>query len=219
MIRLTSPINLLLLAIGIVATAAGFLLISPNIDLPVHWGLDGQVDAMLPRNWALLQMPGAVAAVWLIFWAIGRWGNRERQQASTHVMNAALPAVTGLLILVQVLIVLVGLGYPVDVVRAIVIGLALLEIVLGNALPKSQPNWVAGIRIPTTLNDPANWQATHRLTGLLMMLGGLATFIAALLLSASGPLLIAVLAALLVPIVVGTVYSLVHAARSRRPAA
>jgi uncharacterized membrane protein len=219
MIRLTSPINLLLLAIGIAATAAGFLLVSPSIDLPVHWGLDGQIDATLPRNWALLQMPGAIAGVWLIFWAIGRWGNRERQQASTHVLNAALPAVTGLLVLVQILIVLVGLGYPVDVVRAVVIGLALLEIVLGNALPKSQPNWFAGIRIPTTLNDPANWQATHRLTGLLMMVGGIAAFVAALVLSASGPLLIAVLAALVVPLVIGTIYSLVYAVRSRGPAA
>lgn len=214
MIRLTSPINLLLLAVGIAATAAGFLLVSPGIDLPIHWSLNGQIDATLPRNLALLQMPAAVAGVWLIFWAIGRFGNAERQQASTHVLNAALPAVTGLLVLVQILIVLVGLGVAVDVIRAIVVGLALLEIVLGNALPKSQPNWVAGIRIPTTLNDPGNWQATHRLTGLLMMLGGVVTFVAALVVSASSVLLITVLASLLVPVAVGVVYSLVYARRS-----
>jgi uncharacterized membrane protein len=215
MIRLTSPINLLLAAIGIAATIAGFLFVPMNIDLPIHWGLDGQIDATLPRNWALLQMPAAIASVWVIFWAIGRYGNAERRQASTHVMNAALPAITGLLVLAQILIVMVGLGIPVDVVRTIVIGLALLEIVLGNAMPKSQPNWVAGIRIPTTLNDAANWQATHRLTGLLMIAGGIATFIAALIWPASAPLLIATLAALFLPLAIGIAYSLAYARRTR----
>jgi uncharacterized membrane protein len=216
MIRLTSPINLLLAAIGIAATIAGFLFVPMNIDLPIHWGLDGQIDATLPRNWALLQMPAAIAAVWAIFWAIGRYGNPERQQASTHVMNVALPAITGLLVLVQILVVLVGLGVPVDVVRAIVIGLALMEIALGNAMPKSQPNWVAGIRIPTTLTDAANWQATHRLTGLLMIIGGVATFVAALILPASTPLLIVTLAALFLPLAIGIAYSLAYASRARR---
>lgn len=218
MINLRAPLNLLLAAIGTAATIAGFLLVPMNIDLPVHWGLNGQVDGMLPRNWALLQMPAVVAAVWLIFWLIGRYGNAERQRASTHVMNVALTAITALMVLIQILIVLVGLGIAVDVVRGVVIGLALLEVALGNAMPKSQPNWVAGIRIPSTLNDPANWQATHRLTGLLMILGGVASFVAAVFLSASLPLLLVVLGALILPLVIGSVFSLVYAARHRRGA-
>jgi uncharacterized membrane protein len=149
----------------------------------------------------------------VIFWAIDRWGNAGRKEAATHLMNVALIAVTGLLVLVQILIVLVGLGVSVDVVRAIAVGLGLMELVLGNALPKSQPNWLAGIRIPTTLRDPTNWQATHRLTGLLMMLGGIVTLVAAIVLPASFALLGILLAALLLPLVVGVAYSLFYAAR------
>ncbi|MEO6395088.1 MAG: SdpI family protein [Devosia sp.] len=216
MIRFNAPINLLLVGIGLAATIAGFLFVPMNIDLPVHWGLDGQIDAMLPRNWALLRMPATIAGVWAIFWAINRFGNAERRQASTYVMNVALTAVTGLMVLFQILIVLVGLGVAVDVVKAIVIGIALMEIVLGNAMPKSQPNWVAGIRIPTTLNDPANWQATHRLTGVLMILAGVGLFVAALIWPTTLQLLLALIAAWLVPLTIGSLYSLVLAGRARR---
>lgn len=216
MIHFRSPLNLVLLAIGLAATIAGFLFVPMNLDLPVHWGLNGQVDGMLPRNWALLQLPVIVTSIWALFWAIARYGNKERQQASTYVLNVALTAITGLMVLIQILIVLVGLGVAVDVVKALVTGIALMQVALGNIMPKSQPNSVAGIRIPSTLNDAANWQATHRLTGLLLIAGGVALFVTALLVPASPALILAILASILVPLLLGSIYSLVLAARVRR---
>ncbi|MEQ1771770.1 MAG: hypothetical protein ABL879_18235 [Devosia sp.] len=108
MIRLFSPLNLVLIAVGAVVTLAGFLLVPINADLPVRWGFDLRPVLFMPRNLALVQMPLAGAAVWLVFWAIRRWGNPERQAHSAVAMNIALPAVTGVLILAQVAIVLSG---------------------------------------------------------------------------------------------------------------
>jgi uncharacterized membrane protein len=215
MIRFRSPTNMTFVVLGVLATIAGFLLVPAEMALPAHWGIDGQPDAFLPRHWALLQMPAVIAAVWVIFYAIQRWGNRERRQASTHVMNVALTAITGLFVLIQVLVVLVGMGIAVDVVRGVLVGVALLEIALGNAMPKSQPNTVAGIRIPTTLADPANWQATHRLGGILMIIGGVAFLAAALVLPVGWWLFGALLAAFLLPMIVASLYSLAYA-RSHR---
>ena len=215
MIRFRSPLNIAFVILGLLATVAGFVLVPGDAMLPAHWGVDGQPDMFLPRHWALLQMPAVIAAVWVIFWAIDRWGNSERRQASTHVMNVALTAITALFVLIQVLVVLVGMGIAVDVVRGVLVGVALLQIALGNAMPKSQPNYVAGIRIPTTLADPANWQATHRLAGILMILGGLANLAAAILLPVGVMLFVVFLAAFLLPMIVASLYSLAYA-RSHR---
>ena len=215
MIRFRSPLNIAFVVLGILATIAGFVLVPADMRLPSHWGIDGQPDMFLLRNWALLQMPAIIAAVWVIFYAIQRWGNRDRQQASTHVMNVALTAITGLFVLIQVLVVLVGMGIAVDVVRAVLVGVALLEIALGNAMPKSQPNYVAGIRIPTTLADPANWQATHRLGGVLMIVGGIAFLGLAVFLPIGWWLFGALFAAFLLPMIIASLYSLAYA-RSHR---
>jgi uncharacterized membrane protein len=211
MIRFGSPLNLTFLALGLLATLAGFLLIPAGMALPAHWGVDGQPDLVLPRNWALLQIPAIVAAIWVIFWAIARWSSRERQEASTHVMNVALTALTALLVLIQILLLLVGTGVEVDVVRIVLVGVALLQVALGNVFPKSQPNHVAGIRIPTTLADPANWQATHRLAGILMILSGLAFLAAAIVLPVGLWLLAAFVAAWIIPLAASSLYSLSYA--------
>jgi uncharacterized membrane protein len=215
MIRFRSPLNIAFLVLGALATVAGFVLIPADMALPTHWGLDGQPDMFLPRSLALLQTLAIIAALWGLFYAIQRWGNRDRQQASTHVMNAALTTLTGLFALVQILVVLLGVGVQVDVVRGIVVGVAILQIALGNAFPKSQPNYVAGIRIPTTLADPGNWQATHRLAGILMILGGLAGLAAAALLPVGVWLLVVVLAAFLLPLILASLYSLAYARTHR----
>jgi uncharacterized membrane protein len=215
MIRFRSPLNIAFVVLGVLGTIAGFLLIPGSMALPAHWGIDGQPDMMLPRNWALLQMPAAIAAVWAIFWAITRWGNSERRQASTHVMNVALTAITGLFVLIQVLVVLVGLGVAVDVVRAVLVGVALLQIALGNAFPKSQPNYLAGIRIPTTLADPANWQATHRLGGMLMIIAGIAFLVAVVVLPVGWWLFAALLASFLGPMLIASLYSIAYARTHR----
>lgn len=211
MIRFRSPLNIAFIVMLVAATTVGFILIPSSMALPAHWGIDGQPDMHLPRNWALLQIPAAVGAIWAIFWAIQRWGNSERQQASTHVMNVALTALTALFVLVQVLVVLVGLGVAVDVVRTVLVGVALMQIALGIAFPKSQPNHVAGIRIPTTLADPANWQATHRFAGILMILSGIAFLTAAAFLPIGLWLLGAFVASWIVPLVIGSLYSLAYA--------
>jgi uncharacterized membrane protein len=215
MINFRSPLNIAFAVLGVLATIAGFVLVPGDALLPAHWGIDGQPDMFLPRHWALLQIPAIIVAVWAIFYAIQRWGNRERQQASTHVMNVALTALTGLFVLIQVLVVLVGMGVTVDVVRSVLVGVALLQIALGNAMPKSQPNFVAGIRIPTTLNDPANWQATHRLAGILMIVGGVAGLVAAIVLPMGWLLFAAVLGMFLLPMIIASLYSLAYARNHR----
>ncbi len=116
---LFTPLNLVLLAILIIATATGFILIPNGALLPVHWQLSGLVDASLPRNLALAQMPLATIVVWAIAWAINRWGNAGRGAGAAFGMRIILPGVTTLFVLIQLVIVLIGLGIPLPFFRGV----------------------------------------------------------------------------------------------------
>jgi uncharacterized membrane protein len=52
-------------------------------------------------------------------------------------------------------------------------GVGLLITVAGNYMNNLKPNYVAGIRLPWTLNDPENWRLTHRLASKVWFVGGL----------------------------------------------
>jgi hypothetical protein len=118
MIALRTPLNLLLLGVGIIVTAWGFLAIPAGLDLPVRWGLSGEVTATMPRSWALLQMPIATAVIWGLFYLIGQRGTAEKRASTAVVLRWGLPILTALFVLVQLVIVLTGLGVALPFFRA-----------------------------------------------------------------------------------------------------
>jgi uncharacterized membrane protein len=58
-------------------------------------------------------------------------------------------------------------------VNVIFAGVGVLISIAGNYMNNLKPNYVAGIRLPWTLNDPENWRKTHHLAGKLWFLGGI----------------------------------------------
>lgn len=210
-----TPIRIVLLLAMAAALVAGFVLIPPGTSLPVHWGLSGEPDRFLPREWALLMPATLLALVWAIFRAIERFGKSSDVAAGRYVTGVAFTAITGLMLVIQLLLLLVGLGSAVNVVQVIALGFGVMLLVLGNALPKSQPNSFAGIRVPSTLRDAANWQATHRLGGALMIVGGVVLLVAALLVPAQH-LVWWLLGCVLVPMLAATLYSLAYQRRARQ---
>ena len=90
---------------------------------------------------------------------------------------------------------------------------AALLVVVGLALPRSRPNVYAGIRLPWTMRDPANWRATHRLAGVLFVIAGLGLGVLAILRPDPTSLLAGLAAALIVPTLVGGIYSFIRARR------
>jgi hypothetical protein len=114
----TTPLNLGLIAALVLITAAGVLLIPDAKQLPVRWAIDGQVAATLSRNFALAQMPIATAAVWVLVYAVNRWGNSARRAGAAATLRLVLPGLTTLFLVIQLLIVLIGAGVPVPYFQA-----------------------------------------------------------------------------------------------------
>jgi len=201
-----SRINLVLWAALVAVTLGGYLLIPPGTWLPVHWGTSGEPDAFWPRDIAL-PMPALIGlAVTMVFFAVGRFAPAKQIEASRHAWRTVVPALTSLFLTIQVGVVLVGLGYPDLMVRMICVAIAVMLVLLGNIMPKMQPNGLAGIRLPW-LRDPAVWQETQRLGGLLFVAGGVVLLACVAFLGEPPYLFAALLASLLFPLVATTVYS------------
>ena len=202
-----TPLNLGLVAILAIATVTGFILVPAGTTLPVHWGITGEADGFLPRDAALLMLPLIALLVLALLVGAQRLAGEQRRQASRFAIAAAVPALLALFTAIQVGTVMIGSGVNVDMVRVIVVGVGVLFIVLGNVMPKTQPNWIAGIRLPWTLSDPVNWQATHRVGGLLMMAGGAAIVLTAILTGHPMTLLAVTLIGVFLPVAITTIYS------------
>lgn len=211
---LFTPIRIALLVALVAVFIAGLVLVPSGTMLPVHWGISGEADGFLPREWALLIPLVMVAFIWTLLFIIGRVARPPDAAAGRHAIAVVITALTGLALVLEGATVLIGIGVAVDMVQVIGLALGVLLVVLGNAMPKSQRNSFAGIRLPTTLNDPANWQATHRFTGLLCIVAGLVLIVAALLLPAPS-LIWWLLGCVFTPILIGVVYSLAYARKQR----
>lgn len=208
-----SPLARGLLILTVITAGAGLFLVPAGTTLPVHWGPSGEADAFASREVALAMPVVIVLALWAIFIAIERFAPRTQVERSRAMSRAALTMLSAIFLCIAVVTVLTGMGVAIEMVRMLAIGVGLLLLVLGNAMPKSQPNGFAGIRIPSTLRDPANWQVTHRLGGVLLIVGGLAALVAALL-APLDQLIWWLLGCIFVPMLAAIIYSLLYARRA-----
>src|SRR6185436_11875995 len=83
-------------------------------------------------------------------------------------------------LLVYSSLVATALGRPVRVDSIISVAAAIAIVLLGNYLPKIQPNWIIGVRTPWTLSSDLAWRRTHRLAGPLLVAAGFLSLAVAL---------------------------------------
>lgn len=203
-LRVFTRLNHLLLSLIAVTTIAGVLSIPGDARLPIHWDIHGQPDRFAGRDDALILMPAFGLSLLVLFWAIGRFARPERIAGGRHVLEAVLPVLLAMFLAFQLVLVF---RFDFAIGRVVAWGVAALLIALGNVLPKSQPNRYGGIRLKTTLADPANWAATHRFTGLAMMVAGALLVLLTLATGENPILLIGALAAVILPLLSGVFYS------------
>ncbi len=181
----------------------GLALVPADVSVPVHWNIRGQPDLFAPGWLSVLLLPLVASAVAAITAAVYGFSPREAVENGRHVVRAGLAAAMGLLLIFQCAFILIGLGQSVDIPRLTALAIGGFLLLVGNSLPKSQPNHVGGIRVPWTMRDEDNWRITHRWTGRLMMASGVILLIGALTVI-NGPVLIVLgLLAVLVPVLAG----------------
>lgn len=204
---------LLVLLLGV--TLLGFVLVPLGESLPIHWGFSGSADAFAPAPAALL-FPLFItlvlaSVIGLFFYAKLTRADFERGRS---VINAAFAALEVIALVLLAGTILIGMGQEVDMVRLIVLGVLGMFALIGNHLPKSQPNRLAGLRLPTTLADAGNWRVTHIWTGRLMLALSLIGIVIALFGPPIWVMIVLVVSAGIVPMLAGTGISLSMAKRA-----
>ena len=216
--RLVSPFNWLLIALVALVTASGFVLVPLDGDLPIHWGISGAADGFAPTPVALLMPLVILGAVLALLYVMRRARLRADFTAGRFVIDAAISGLAGLSLVLAVATVLIGTGAEVDMPRIVCLAVTALFVIIGNALPKTRPNGVAGIRLPWTLRDADNWRVTHRWTGRVMFVCGVIAFAVIAIGVPVWGLIVAVFGAAFVPVLVGLGVSYAHALRHRTAA-
>ncbi|HET9810357.1 MAG TPA: SdpI family protein [Sphingomicrobium sp.] len=191
-----------------IAVVAGLVASSlpGEVPLPIHWGLDGEPDRFADK-WTALMMPGLLAGgVSLLFYFLPSL--ESRREGLQRSRGLYLSTWTGILIfslLIELSVVAVALKWPVHATSLMIAGLGILFVLIGNQLGKSRSMYLIGIRTPWTLASEEVWIKTHRLAGKLMVVGGAAMLVAAVLPLPSGlmaTLMLAVIAAVVgVPVI------------------
>ena len=152
--------------------AAGLLLWNRLPEqLPMHWNAAGEIDGWGSRLMVVCAEP--------LFLLVIHWvcvvaclidpKNKGQNRKALGLVLWICPAIS---ILCGGLMYAFALGYEVNIGFWLMLLIGVVFIVAGNYLPKSRQNYTVGIKIPWTLSDVENWNATHRFAGRLWMAAG-----------------------------------------------
>lgn len=201
------PVHAALLGLLIVMAIAAYAIVPLDQQLPIHWNVQGEPDLWVSAAVALLLPFGLATAMIVLALLANRLLSAEQVEPGRHVLAVAVTGITGLALVIQIATMLMGLGQAVEMVQLMALAAGILLVLLGNVLPKSQPNSLAGIRVPPSLRDPRNWQATQRVGGYLFMAAGASLFLLSASVGDAGILVMGLLLAVLVPTISATIYS------------
>lgn len=202
-------VGLACLAVMAVITIWAWIQIPSGAEIPTHFGPDGQPDAYGSKAFGLLLMPAVSAGILALLYAVPAIDPRRANLAQSGLAyNTIAIAVMVLMTGVDLVIVLYALGRPIDVGVLITVGVGLLFLIIGFALPRLKSSYLVGIRTPWTLTSEKSWRQTHILGAWLFGIFGAALIVSGLLLpTAVMPTVL--FAGVAVVLVVPTVYSYV----------
>jgi uncharacterized membrane protein len=163
------------------ASAWSWPQIADDARVPIHWGVDGQVDGYGPKWVGLLGIPGLALLVLGLLAVIPRIEpRRDNLERSGPAYVATGLGVMGFLVVLHGLVVMAALGSTVDTTAVVMACTGILFVVIGNYLGKTRSNWFFGIRTPWTLSSDRSWARTHRLGGWTFIAIGLLVIVASI---------------------------------------
>jgi uncharacterized membrane protein len=160
----------------IVALFFAILALYPHLPAVVatHWNGNLQPDGYSPK-WALFLLgPGLMAGL-TAFTYLGPWLSPAKFQVeSFHATYGTIMLLVFCAVAYCMGITLwAAAGHATDAGRALLGGVCLLFILLGNVMGKVRRNFFIGIKTPWSLASEHVWNATHHFAAKTFVLGGL----------------------------------------------
>ncbi len=161
-----------LVAFSVVLTAIAYSGLPPVV--PIHWNFHGQANGYAPKWILFLILPG-VAILYFLYPMLSpkRFAIESFKSTYLYIMVLVATFMTYL----QCLVIWGSLGHRLDIGPAILGGICLLFVLLGNVMGKVRRNFYLGIRTPWSLANEQVWNATHRFAARTYFATGIIGFV------------------------------------------
>lgn len=146
----------------------------PN-TIPTHFNYKGEADAWNEKS-AIFLSPAIMAIVSLIVYGVMRNIKKidpKKYNVKDDGIYSTFALITvGFLSTISLIIIYASSNNTITISKLLLPTIGLFFSALGWMLPKLGQNYFAGIRLPWTLDNVDNWNATHQLAGKVWSLGG-----------------------------------------------
>jgi uncharacterized membrane protein len=174
--KLVRPAIILLLILTAIITLVAYPMMPGAVAS--HWNAAGELDGTLPKFWGLILIPLLMYGFCALFTVLPRIDPlRKNYRKFQDYYEGFILVFAAFLFLVQLQIILWGLGIPLSPNLTMPLMMGGLFIYLGFLLEHAEPNWFVGIRTPWTLSSETVWKKTHRRGATLFKLAGGVSFI------------------------------------------
>ena len=212
-------ITIILLAIlPTIYSAIAVFFILPD-TVAAHFGIDGTPDRYGSKYEALL-FPAIILVIALLYFLFRKFQQKsstDENERTARNLDILYTVILIVMVLFNALCVflLTIMKHPgtmknkenmIFVIISCVMGV--LFILLGNILPKTKPNDFIGVRLSWCMDSDEHWYITNRNCGIAMVLAGICTVIAGLIVR-NGTYIIYMILSLILFLTVATIYSYV----------
>jgi len=170
MLKLSWIISIIILVISIYVVQS----VPSDMQLPIHWNIDGAVDRYGNASTVLFMLPGVLMLILALFSSLKYIDPRKENIAMSQKSIGAFS------LAFSVFVAVMEAGYiavindkEVQIMLIITFSMGMLFMMIGNYLSKTRSNFFIGIRTPWTLSSDVVWKKTHDLAGKLFMVVGL----------------------------------------------
>lgn len=140
-------------------------------QMVTHWGADWNADGWSNRNFAVFALPVFILIVhWFCIFCTSK--DPKNKDQSNKIFSIVLWICPIISIVTSYMIYAAALGKVIQPNVIVYILIGLLFIIVGNYLPKCKQNYTIGTRVKWALENEENWNATHRFSGKVWVVGG-----------------------------------------------
>lgn len=153
-----------------------FLIFLPD-QIPMHYNAQGEIDR-IGSKYEMLLLPVLFSLIGGIMYPLARQQRKKQEYRNetvliwTGIFMQLLFTVTDLIFLWADLNYGGSAKQPADVSKLTAIGIGILMMLLGNAMPKAARNSLFGLRTVWSMKNDRVWQKSQRFSGYIVVLCG-----------------------------------------------
>ena len=188
---------------------AGLILWNQLPDkVPTHWNAAGEIDGWSSKGFAVFAIPFLMMAFHLLCVFVTGLDPKNKN-ASNKMISLIFWIFPVISVLTSALTYSAAMGINTNINSVLPVLTGLLFTIIGTYLPQCQHNYTIGIKLPWTLHDENNWNATHHFAGPVWIAGGILLVISAFITSPAvntAIVIVIILAMVLIPAVYSFIY-------------